>query len=274
MPTPPDGTAHSTVGEDVAVFTRYVALGDSSTEGLDDPDGAGGFRGWADRLAEHLHAVSPDLLYANLAVRGRLVRQVRAEQLQPALALRPDVATVFAGVNDVLRPKVDLAAVVGDLEHMILALRGVGATVLTITVPDPSKVMPVARRLAPRIAAYNAAVRLAAERTGAMLVDVGGSPVAGDPRLWSDDRLHANALGHERIAAALAHALGLPGADAAWAQPLPPVGRRPAHAVAAAEVRWLRTHFAPWVLRRLRGQSSGDGVTPKRPELTPWQSAT
>ena len=255
------------------MHARYVALGDSSTEGLDDPDGAGGYRGWADRLAEHLAAVQPDLLYANLAVRGRLVRQVREEQLARALALEPDVATVFAGVNDVLRPRFDLAAVVDDLEHMYAALRGAGATVLTITVPDPSRVMPVARRLAPRIAAYNAAVRQAAERAGVLLVDVGSSPVAGDPRLWSEDRLHANSLGHERIAAGLAHALGLPGADPGWAEPLPVDPPRGRLAAAAAEARWVRTHLAPWLVRRVRGQSSGDGRAPKRPELLPWGSS-
>jgi lysophospholipase L1-like esterase len=249
---------------------RYVAIGDSSTEGLDDPDGSGGYRGWADRLAEHLARVHPDLHYANLAVRGRLVRQVRDEQLGPAVTLRPDVATVFAGVNDVLRPTMDLAAVVADLEHMYGALRGAGATVLTITVPDPSRVLPAARRLAPRIAVFNAAVRQAAARTGVVLVDVGASEVAGDPRLWSDDRLHANPLGHERIAAGLAAALGLPGTDDSWADPLPPAPRRALPAAALAEARWLRAHLAPWVLRRLRGRSSGDHVHPKRPELTPW----
>lgn len=246
-----------------------MAIGDSSTEGLIDPDGQGGYRGWADRLAIELSRSSPDLLYANLAVRGRLVRQVRDEQLAPALALRPDLATVFAGVNDLLRPTVDLAAVVGDLEEVYGSLREAGATVLTITVPDPSRVMPVARRLAPRIAAYNAAVRLAAERTGVLLVDVGSSEVAGDPRLWSEDRLHANSLGHERIAAALADRLGLPGSDGSWADPLPDSGARRRREVVRAELRWAREHLAPWLVRRVRGRSSGDDVHPKRPALAP-----
>ena len=251
-----------------------MALGDSSTEGLDDPDGEGGYRGWADRLAEHLAAADPDLQYANLAVRGRVTRQVRDEQLEQALALRPDLSSVFAGVNDVLRRRFDLAAVIADLEEMYGALRDVGATVLTITVPDPTRILPIARRLAPRIAAYNAAVRHAAERTGVLLVDVGASRVAADPRLWSDDRLHANSLGHERIAAAIVSALGLPGAGTGWNDPLPPAGpRRPDRAV-AEEVRWLRTHLAPWLLRRVRGQSSGDEVQPKRPALTPWEHRT
>ena len=49
-------------------FLRYVAIGDSTTEGLEDPypDGSG-YRGWADRLAERMAQASPGLLYANLA---------------------------------------------------------------------------------------------------------------------------------------------------------------------------------------------------------------
>ncbi len=249
---------------------RYVALGDSSTEGLDDPyDDGRGWRGWADRFAEHLAVTHPNLEYANLAVRGRLVRQVLDEQLPVALALQPDVATVFAGVNDALRPGFDLAGVVADLEHLMGALTATGCQVLTITTPDPSAVMPIARRLVPRIAAYNAGVRLAAERTGAVVADVAAHPVGRDRRLWSPDRLHANSLGHERIAAGLAAAAGLPGSDDGWTLALPEHARRPAATVLREEAVWLRRHFAPWVLRRLRGRSSGDGVQPKRPVPRP-----
>ena len=249
-------------------FSRYVAIGDSSTEGLDDPDGAGGYRGWADRFAEHLAAANPGLLYANLAVRGRLASQVRAEQLERALALSPDVATVFAGVNDLLRPGFDPQQVAGDVEHMQRALVEAGATVLSFTMPDPSRVLPVAKRLRPRVDAFNAAMRAAAERSGARIVDFGAHDVAGDPRLWSQDRLHANSEGHTRIAAALADALGLPGADSSWAEPLPVLPRRRPHEVVRTEWAWVRGHLAPWVVRRLRGRSSGDGIEPKRPELT------
>src|SRR6185437_2615910 len=93
------------------VFTRYVAIGDSSTEGLDDPDGRGGYRGWSQRLAERLAQVQDGLLYANLAIRGRTTRQIRDQQLGPALAMRPDLATVFSGTNDVVARSFDLAAV-------------------------------------------------------------------------------------------------------------------------------------------------------------------
>ncbi len=250
-------------------FSRYVALGDSSTEGLDDPDGRGGFRGWADRFAEHLARTEGGILYANLAVRGRKTRQVLDEQLAPALAMKPDISTVFAGTNDVVRRHVDLGQVAADLETMQDALRGAGATVLTITLPDLSAVMPMAKRLAPRVEAMNEALRRASARTGTILVDLARFPVASDPRLWSEDRLHANALGHERIAAALAHAVRLPGYGEEWQLQLPEAGARTIVQNVAREVAWARTYLIPWLWRHARGRSSGDGRQAKRPALAP-----
>ncbi|MCW2622382.1 MAG: lysophospholipase, partial [Frankiales bacterium] len=171
------------------MFQRYVAIGDSSTEGLDDPDGAGGYRGWADRLAEQVAVTSPGLHYANLAVRGRLAGQVRAEQLPRAVALQPDLATFFAGVNDLLRPRYDQDRVLAEVEHVLAELVSTGATVLTITCADPARTMPIARPLRARVLAYNDGVRRAAARTGALVADVAAAQVASDPRLWSLDRL-------------------------------------------------------------------------------------
>ena len=116
-------------------YLRYVALGDSQTEGLGDGDDVTGLRGWADRLAEQLAAGGSGLQYANLAVRGHLAAQIHAEQLGPALALRPDLATVVAGVNDLLRPRFDADEVAGHLEAMFAALTAQGACVATLTFP-------------------------------------------------------------------------------------------------------------------------------------------
>lgn len=253
----------------MTVWRRYVAIGDSTTEGMDDPVPGTDpvrYRGWADRLAEHVdRAQDGGLEYANLAVRGRTTRAIRDEQLLPALALQPDLVTVVAGVNDLLRPAFDVARFARDLHAMQAAFVHEGATVLTFTMPDLSPVLPLARPLRGRLVAMNDAIRRASDRSGALLLDLAEHPVATDPRLWSEDRLHANSLGHERIAAALAHRLGLPGATDAWQQPLPPMPARRRGEVAAAELAWMRTHLGPWVLRRLRGHSSGDGVSAKRP---------
>ncbi|GGQ50058.1 lysophospholipase [Streptomyces griseorubens] len=250
-------------------FLRYVALGDSQTEGVGDGDDTTGLRGFADRLAEHLARHEPALQYANLAVRGRLAAQIHAEQLAPALALRPDVATVVAGVNDLLRPGFDADEVCTHLDAMFGALTGQGALVATITIPDLSRVCPVARPLIPRVTALNEGIRRTARRHGVVVAETALHPVAGDPRLWSSDRLHASPLGHERIAAALAQALGLPDSDDTWTHPLPPQTLPTGLRAVGTELRWLAGFLGPWLLRRLRGRSSGDGRSAKRPLLHP-----
>ncbi|MEU5948722.1 SGNH/GDSL hydrolase family protein [Micromonospora sp. NPDC047465] len=251
------------------MWQRYVAVGDSTTEGLDDPDGAGGYRGWADRFALAVAHAQGGLEYANLAIRGRTTARIRAEQLQPALDLAPDLATVVAGMNDVLRPSFDADRVAEDVGAMQRALVGQGATVLTYTLPDPVPVMPLARPLRGRMLALNAALRAVTAETGAALLDLGAHPVASDPRLWSDDRLHANSAGHERIAAALAHTVGLPETDDGWTRPLETAPRRRRHEVLRAELAWTRRHLLPWLVRHARGRSSGDDRVAKRPVPLP-----
>jgi lysophospholipase L1-like esterase len=254
-------------------YLRYVALGDSQTEGLGDGNDVVGLRGWADRLAEHLAQHSPDLRYANLAVRGRLAWQVHAEQLAPALALHPDLATVVAGVNDLTRPRFDADEVAGHLEAMFAALTAQGARVATLTLPDLTRIIPLARPLSSRIPALNDRIRDAARRHGVTVAETSHHPVVIDPRLWSPDRLHASPLGHQRIAAAVAHVLDLPGSNDSWTHSLPLETSSPAgwHAV-PGELRWVAAFLGPWLGRRLRGRSSGDGHTAKRPRLLPVQT--
>ncbi len=249
---------------------RYVALGDSSTEGLDDPDGNGRYRGWADRLAEHLARAQGSVLYANLAIRGRRTRQVLDEQLTPALAMRPDLCSAFVGTNDVIQKGFDVGRVRADLHALWGALRASGATVVSLTLPDVSEIIPFAKRLSPRIESYNEACRELAQELGVTLIDLARHPMATDVRIWSSDRLHANALGHTRIAAAIVHQLGISGVRDPWDAPLPP--RDPATVVSRvrAELLWARDYLLPWVLRHARGRSSGDGISPKRPTLEPF----
>ena len=88
--------------------TRFVAIGDSTTEGIGDelPDGTP--RGWADRFAAALAERNPDLLSANLAIRGRRTAQILAEQADAALALQPDLISAVVGVNDLVAPSLDV----------------------------------------------------------------------------------------------------------------------------------------------------------------------
>ncbi len=247
-------------------FERYVAIGDSSTEGLEDPDGAGGYRGWANRLAERVAEVQGGLLYANLGVRGKRVREIREEQLGPALAMKPDLATLFAGSNDLLVRGFDPGALRDELARMQGALIEAGAWVLSFTLPDLTGVMPFGRLLAGRVRGMNDALKEASAATGARLVDFAAFPVGSDPRLWSEDRFHVNAEGHARIAAALAQALGLPGTDDAWAQPFPGSDGRGRWARWAEDWRWCRRHLLPWAWP---GPVPAEPPGPKRPRLEP-----
>ena len=250
-------------------YRRYVAIGDSSTEGLDDPDGAGGYRGWADRLAEHLANAHPGLLYANLAVRGRAAGEIEATQLAAAVAMRPDLATVVAGMNDLLRTNWDAARVAGHVVSMARALIAGGATVITFTIPDVSRRMRLGRTLSARTQALNVELRRGAAETGALLLDLASYDAAHDPRLWAVDRLHGNPAGHALIADELAHLLGLPGAEpGALAEPLPPHAPRRLDDL-AADLAWAARFVAPWAWRRLRGRTLGDGRSAKRPTLMP-----
>lgn len=254
----------------MTTFRRFVALGDSTTEGLDDPYPDGSFRGWADRLAERLAAIDPDVTYANIAIRGRLSWQIREQQLEPALAMKPDLVSVIGGLNDVLRPKFDLPFVMKQMDEIVGRLSAAGATVITATYPDPSSVMRVSGVVRDRVIGFNEGIRKISERHGAVLIDMERDGIA-DSRLWSVDRLHANSDGHERIASAAAHALGLPDVDANWNAPLPPADPVPLLRSIFDEVVWAAKFFGPWIWRRIRGRSSGDGITPKRPELAPVQ---
>jgi lysophospholipase L1-like esterase len=253
----------------ILTYRRYVAIGDSQTEGLNDGDEVSGYCGWADRLAAMLADAEPTLVYANLAVRGKNAGAVRAEQLDAALALEPDLVTVMAGMNDLVRPGFDAVGVAAELEAMFAALSASGARVVTFTFPDIAKIAPLVRRLRPRLLDFNERIREAAEKHGVTVVDAIAYPVTCDQRLWSSDRIHATPLGHATIAAAAADALELPGSDGDWRLPLPPLARPAPWRRVGREVHWVGTFLGPWAWRRLRGRSSGDGRTAKRPRPLP-----
>jgi len=267
----PDATHLPAAGK---VWSRFVAIGDSFTEGMSDPDPEHENRyiGWADRLAGHLAAIArgagAEFSYANLAVRGRLLSDVIGPQLELALKLHPDLVSMVGGGNDILRPKADLDSIAARLEQAVERLQAAGADVLLATPVDPADA-PLIRRLRGRHAIHTANIFSIAQRHGCYVINQWGLTALRDWRLWAEDRIHMTAEGHRRVALSALSALGHDTDHADWATPLPaqpPLGRREA---AAANAAWAREHLAPWVQRRLRGESSGDEVRAKRPDLTP-----
>jgi lysophospholipase L1-like esterase len=260
----------------VTKFQRYVAIGDSTTEGLEDPDPRGGYRGWADRLAEHLaNAQDEPLEYANLAVRGLRLHEIRTTQFDEALALEPDLMTIVGGVNDVIGLGCDFAGLRADFAAMFVQARDQGITVLTFTIPDPSAINPLGRRFRGRMFTLNDMIRAEAERFGAILMDFQQYPVTEDTRLWFEDKLHGNTLGHERVAAALAWRLGVDGTDDSWSEPLaePPVVRRPREQL-VGDLDWAVHYLAPWVGRGIRRVPYSRTITATRPVPTPVEKTS
>jgi lysophospholipase L1-like esterase len=254
-------------------FHRYVALGDSFTEGVGDPDPTrpNGLRGWADRVAEVLSLHTADFGYANLAIRGRLLHPIVEEQLEPAVALQPDLVTIYAGANDIMRPSVDLDALAGRYDTAIGKLRATGATVLMWTGFDLGWA-PVFGKLRGRVAIYNELVREIADRHDAALVDFWRLREYRDQRLWDEDRMHMSPAGHQRMAIEVLNTLGVN-------HSLERLSLRPHLTLTRAEERraaldWARGFALPWIQRRLTGTSSGDGIGPKRPTLLPISSPT
>ena len=249
------------------MWSRYVALGDSFTEGLMDEMGPDGRRrGWADRLACALWEMNPQLEYANLAIRGRLLGQVVDEQVPAAIAMEPDLVSLAAGINDTLRRSYDLDASMTSLENAVIALRSSGADVLLFAFGDPSRRSVVMGSVRDRIRSANAATRAIAARHGCRVVDFWGCAAFDGDDMWDEDRLHLSPAGHSLAARAAFEALGL--GDDSWRTPAP-VARPPAAARAAGHARWATRHFAPWLARRLQGRSSGDLISAKRPVLAP-----
>jgi lysophospholipase L1-like esterase len=257
------------------MYRRYVAIGDSQTEGLWDGDDETGLTGFADRLAARLDELFPGLHYANLAVRGRRVRDVLDVQLPQALEMAPDLITVCAGMNDTTRPGRGFEQALADLEVLYDRLAETGATVVTTTFPDVTRLLPIGRALARRLGRINTVIRSAAHTHGFGLVDLYTAPSMLDPRTWSDDRMHASPRGHALFAEAAAEALGLPGAGHDWAAPLDAHGGPPdLSGRVLAQWQWTRSMFLPWAWNHLRGRSSGDGRHPRRPSLAPVRRST
>ena len=251
----------------MGVFSRYVALGDSFTEGVGDPypPSPNGLRGWADRVALSLAQTNPELRYANLAVRGRRMDEILDEQVQTAVMLEPDLVTIYAGMNNLLLPRNDVDAMMARYAEGLKTLQQTGAVVLTFTAADLGTV-PLFRRLRGRAAVYNELLRGIVDDLGLTLVDFWRYTEFRDARLWDGDRIHLSPLGHERFAAKVLDVLAvsheLTSRSGALLSSAPPVRDF------RSNLRWTAAFAAPWVAKRMRRAKPGAGVEPKLTTLT------
>jgi lysophospholipase L1-like esterase len=241
----------STTGVAATPLSRYVALGDSFSEGLSDLRADRSVRGWADRVADVLAQTEPNFEYANLAVRSRRID------------------TIAGGGNDILSLRLSIDHLAGRLEDAVAALTGAGATTIVFMGFDPKAQLPLGRFLAGRTAAYNARVASIADRHGAIPVDLWSMPELTDRRLWSSDRLHLSAAGHLHVAGVVLDRLGRPAPDG-WPVRLEPTSDVSRLGALITDATWARRDLLPWAVRKIRGRAAGDGLSAKYPSAKPW----
>lgn len=263
------------------MFTSYVALGDSFTEGVGDELPNGSVRGWADFVALGLAQTAADnaggatiggVRYANLAIRGRKLGPIVDEQLSPAIALRPQLVSINGGGNDIMRPKVSVKAVAEQLLDAVQMCVGAGIHVVLLSGGNPCAHLPFGSFIRRRGDELAAAVRNNKPRHGVTMVDNWSDHLLEDERYWSVDKLHLNTFGHARVASNVLKALDV-AVPAQWR--IEEFAAEPASSSSSRRTAaYYREYVVPWIGRRLTGRSSGDGREPKRPTLQPVEVVT
>lgn len=238
---------------------RFVAIGDSFTEGVGDERPDGSVRGWADLTAQGwADSRGESIQYANLAIRGKLIWPIVAQQLEPALALKPTHLSFNGGGNDMLRPRTSIGHIADAFSQVLRRCDEEGVTLILLSGANPSAQLPMSRLIQRRgDLMSDAVVQRIAERPDVVRALNWPDAELSNPSFWSQDRLHMNSRGHHRVAARVLDALGERVPDGWWTMPeIPDVVR-------LAQREYVREHLGPWVRRRLTGTSSGDGRQPK-----------
>jgi lysophospholipase L1-like esterase len=244
---------------------RYVAIGDSFTEGVGDPQPGGRVRGWADLVAIGLADAHGSVEYANLAIRGRLLEAIATGQCDAALALepRPDFMTFNGGGNDMMRSSWDAPRIEAFIRRVVDRTAEAGVSLVILSGPDPTERLPRGRVFAERADQLMGIVeRVDAENDHVTFVDNYRDPEMRRAAYWDTDRLHLNPLGHARVASRVLDAMGV-----VTELPVAPAGD-PGRPGLLAEAAYVGRYVLPWLGRRLTGRSSGDGRVPKHPVWT------
>jgi len=254
-------------------FTRFIVLGDSFSEGMSDEIIDGKYRGWADRVADVLAKQTSGFTYANFAIRGKLVHQVLEDQVPQALPLIDGPRTLVsfhAGANDALRPNYNHNVVQTVYVRAVTQLVESGATIILFTVLEKNgnggKASAVWEE---RMSTFNKIVREVADKFNLLVMDASMDPESSNPNLLAFDRLHLNPAGHYRVAQAVLERIGAP-FDSRWKDPVQSPKKKPMIIRKAITFIWFVTFALPWVWRRIRGRSSGDGRSGKYTSLTLW----
>ena len=254
-------------------FQRFIVCGDSYSEGMTDEVIDGKYRGWADRVADVMTTAHPEFTYVNLAVRGKLIAQVVQGQVPVALKLvtgKETLVSFHAGANDALRPGYQASIAIPLYQDAVRLIAKSGATLMLFTVLENTGNKGRGSEIwEKRFSEFNQGVRAVGAEVGAIVVDANQEKFFSDRRFLAFDRLHLNQEGHYRCAQAVLEKIGLP-FNPGWRTPLPPARKIPWIVQRGITVAWFIVFALPWIYRRLRGKSSGDGRSAKYPLPLSW----
>lgn len=238
---------------------KFVAIGDSFTEGVGDELPDGRVRGWADIAAQGwADATGHPIQYANFAIRGKLAWPIIEEQLEVALALKPTHLSFNGGGNDMLRPRTDMEHIADAFSRVLRRCDEEGVTMILLSGANPAGQLPLGSLIQRRGDELSAAVlRRVDGRHDVVRALNWPDRELSTGAYWSEDRLHMNSHGHHRVAARVLAALGYE-PPAEWWSPS-------SAAAGPSGLAYYRQHVGPWLKRRITRTSSGDGRAAKYP---------
>lgn len=183
------------------MWKHFVAMGDSLTEGVGDEVGEMPVASWAWHLITHYETT---LNYTNIAKRGLLTKEIRLTQLEEAIELQPDLVSIIAGANDILKGKWDKVEYRAEMEEMIKEMNDLGATIIVANQPDFSERLPLPAEkkqlLRTQLEEANDIIRSLANEYQLVHIDFWNNPLTNDPAFLSADLIHPNSKGYLEIA--------------------------------------------------------------------------
>jgi lysophospholipase L1-like esterase len=176
----------------------YAALGASETFGV----GASPYtKGYAFLVKQGLHAKH----FVDTGIPGTTLPAGFDAELNSALAIRPALATVFFGFNDI-KGGVSRVAFLSNLTDLVTTLQRAHAKVLIIDLPDLSLLPAVVNSGIPGVheitISWNNGMRRVAQQTGAQFLELApySHELATHPAYIAVDGLHPSNAGHARLA--------------------------------------------------------------------------
>jgi lysophospholipase L1-like esterase len=253
-------------------YRSYVAIGDSLSEGLGDFTFSldRHHNGWTDRLAGILAREAKDSNYdfhfANLALRGSKLETIMNLQVARALALQPDLVSVMAGSNDLLSSEDSLPALRALYRDGLHQLLAAGCDVVVANTINPLH-LRVFKPLRYRAERFSEMIGEVAAEFEIPVIDVFGIQNFQELLYWAEDMVHFSGHGHIAVANQAAEILEL-----RYRYPeIDPSQYAPVTRNLVETLTWIARDVMPFLQRKLKGVTSGDGMDPKHLKLQSYK---